>query len=108
VVFFALLLLYRAYARYCYARAKASKGRPAPSSAPTNKLVLLFIGFAQLMQGLLYSIAEIFTRNKRKRYKKRSSYNSSSQSYANSREYYKNSTPSKPKKIVFHDVNENN
>ncbi len=108
LIIFALMLLYRAYARRCYARAKASKGRPAPSSAPTNKLVLLFIGFAQLMQGLLYSIVEIFTPNKRKRYKKRGSYSSSSQSYANSRGYYKNSTPSKPKNVVFHDVNDPN
>ena len=103
LVIFSLLLLYRAYARYCYARAKASKGRPAPSSAPTNKLVLLFIGFAQLMQGLLYFIVELFTRNKRKRYKKRGS---SSQGYSTSRGYYKNSTPSKPKTVVFHDIND--
>lgn len=108
LVIFALLLSYRAYARYCYARAKASKGRPAPSSAPTNKLVLLFIAFAQMMQGLLYFIAELFPRSKRKRNKKRGSYGSSSQGYSNSRGYYKNSAPSKPKKVVFHDINDSN
>ena len=108
VLIFALLLLYRAYAKYCYSRAKASKGRPAPAPAPTNKLVLLFISFAQLMQGLLYSVVEIFTPNKRKRYKKRRTSSSMSQGRTASREYYKNSTPSKPKNVVFHDINDNN
>lgn len=107
-VIFALLLLYRAYARYHYSRTKASKGRPAPLPAPTNKLVLLFISFVQLMQGLLYSIVELFTPNRRKRYKKHRSSGAMSQGRTTSREYYKNSTPSKPKNVVFHDLNENN
>lgn len=107
-VIFALLLLYRAYARYHYSRTKASKGRPAPLPAPTNKLVLLFISFVQLMQGLLYSIVELFTPNRRKRYKKHRSSGAMSQGRTTSREYYKNSTPSKPKNVVFHDLNDNN
>ena len=114
-----LFLVYRIYMN--------RRGSKAPSSTkrrtvnPLNGVKSLFITFVQLLQALLYFIVGRFTSvNKRKRYKKRGSASAMSQKNNRrtvtidndlragrtaSKEYYTNTTNSKPKDVVFHDLN---
>lgn len=119
LVIIVLFLVYRIYMN--------RRGSKAPSSTkrrtvnPLNGVKSLFITFVQLLQALLYFIVGRFTSvNKRKRYKKRGSASAMSQKNNRrtvtidndlragrtaSKEYYTNTTNSKPKDVVFHDLN---
>lgn len=119
-----LVTIYRIYMKAARSKAAARRRRAAGSGArpsSPNVFQMLFIGFAQLLQGLWYMIIGRFTSaNKRKRYKKRGSASVMSHhdrsrnvkidtdlraGRAPSKEYYKNSTPNKPKNVTFHDLN---
>lgn len=120
LVIFVLFLAYRFYMNHKNTKTPsvASKRR---SSGSFNGLKTIFISFAQLLQALWYFIVGRFTSiNKRNRYKKRGSASVMSQNNnhrnvtvdhdlrvgrSTSKEYYANTTNTKPKDVVFHDLN---
>lgn len=126
IVLVILVFLYRIYMKAARSKAAARRRHTAAARKKSSPNILqrILIGAAQILQGFVYLIIGRFTSaNKKKRYKKRGS--ASVMSHKNhtrsvkidtdlragrtpSKEYYKNSTPSKPKEVVFHDLNHSN
>ena len=118
---FILFVVYRLYMNNQNTKT-SSVTRKRRAASPLNGLKNVFISFAQFMQALWYFIIGRFTSaNKRKRYKKRGSASVMSQknnqrnvtvdrdlraTRSTSKEYYVNASNTKPKNVVFHDLND--
>ena len=118
---FILFVVYRLYMNHRNTRTPSVTGKRRSSSS-LNGLKTVFISFAQFLQALWYFIIGCFTSaSKRKRYKKRGSASVMSQknnqrnvtldrdlrsARSTSKEYYTKASNTKPKNVVFHELND--